>query len=139
MAEAAHPEHANARLVRDGYAAFARGDLATNDTMFDDEIVWHTPGRNPLARDYSGKAQVFGGFFAGLAEVSGGTFSTTIETLIADDEHVAAIVRLAGRAGDVELSTRGVDIYRIRDGRVAEVWTTSFDQYQVDAFLSARS
>ena len=136
QSEQAPSEHPNARLVRDGYDAFARGDMAAIDKMFDDEIVWHAEGRNPMARDYTGKAEVFGGFFAGLAEVSDGTFRTTIETLIADDEHVAAIVRLAGRAGDVELATRGVDIYRIRNGLVAEVWSASFDQYQVDAFLS---
>jgi ketosteroid isomerase-like protein len=136
QSEQAQSEHPNARLVRDGYAAFARGDLAAIDKMFDDEIVWHTEGRNPMARDYTGKAEVFGGFFAGLAEVSDGTFRTTIETVIADDDHVAAIVRLAGRAGAVELATRGVDIYRIRAGQVVEVWSASFDQYQVDAFLS---
>ncbi len=129
-------EHPNAELVRAGYAAFDAQDMATLDSLFDDEVVWHTAGRNPLAGDHRGKAELFGRFFAGLGERSGGTFGTRIKTLVADDDHVVAIVEQSGTANGVTLDgSLGVDVYRVRDGKVVEAWVLTFDQYLSDAFL----
>jgi ketosteroid isomerase-like protein len=44
--------HPNEELARRGYDAFARGDMDTLRELFDPEIVWHFPGRSPLAGDH---------------------------------------------------------------------------------------
>ncbi len=40
--------HPNEELLRRGYEAFAKGDLDTVMSIFDEDIVWHEPGRNAL-------------------------------------------------------------------------------------------
>ena len=46
--------HPNEELLRNGYAAFEKGDLDTLRGLFADDIVWHSPGKGPLACDYRG-------------------------------------------------------------------------------------
>lgn len=33
-----------------------------------------------------------------------------------------------------ELTWRGVDVYHMRDGKIADIWITVGDQYAVDEF-----
>jgi hypothetical protein len=49
---------ANANLIRCGYDAFARGDIAGVLAIFAEDILWHVPGRGPISRDYRGHAEV---------------------------------------------------------------------------------
>jgi len=45
--------HPNEQRFRDGYAAFQRGDLdALRNDFFTEDIVWHSPGRDPLSGDF---------------------------------------------------------------------------------------
>ena len=41
----------NAAIVRQGYDAFNRRDLATVATLLGDDVSWHTAGGSPLAGD----------------------------------------------------------------------------------------
>ena len=49
----------NLSVLRDGYQAFADGDMARLGELFADEAVWHAPGQNPLSGDYRGKDAIF--------------------------------------------------------------------------------
>src|SRR5579859_7579710 len=56
VSDVAHP---NEDLVREAFAAFGRGDLeALQRQYFTEDILYHFPGRSPLAGDYQGVAQV---------------------------------------------------------------------------------
>jgi hypothetical protein len=45
--------HPNEDLVREGFAAFGRGDLdALRDQYFAESLRDHVPGRSPIAGDY---------------------------------------------------------------------------------------
>ena len=44
-------EHPNVRLIRRGYVAFARGDLEAVRELMADGVLWHEPGRSPIAGD----------------------------------------------------------------------------------------
>lgn len=127
-------EHPNVALLRSGYAAFASGDLAILDALFADDVVWHVAGRSPLAGVYKGKEQLFGGFFGALAERSGGTFTVDVDHIVADDEHAVAVVGHQASHLGRTLATRDVDTFTIRDGRIVEAWSTSFDPYESDEF-----
>src|SRR5439155_12616958 len=88
--------HPNEDLARKGYAAFSGGDMATLNDLFADDIVWHVGGRTPIAGDYAGKDAVFG-FFAKTMEMTGGTFRLDLHDLLANDEHVVALVTATGQ------------------------------------------
>ena len=50
--------HPNEELLRRGYEAFGKGDMDTIRELFDPNIVWHAPGRNPMSGDYRGVDEV---------------------------------------------------------------------------------
>ena len=38
-------EHPNVARIRDGYAAFAKGDFAVPTELFAEDLLWHDSGR----------------------------------------------------------------------------------------------
>ena len=48
----------NAAIVRRGYEAFNKADIATLTKLFDEKASWHTPGRSPIAGDRKGRDAV---------------------------------------------------------------------------------
>jgi uncharacterized protein len=66
-------EHPNLNTFRSIYSAFTNGDMNALATFFDEDVVWHTPGRHSLAGVYVGKADTFSSF-AEEFERSAGTY-----------------------------------------------------------------
>ena len=128
-------DHENLDLLRRGYAAYSSGDLATINELFADDVVWHVGGRSPLARDYTGKEQVFG-FFAKLQELSDGTSKVEVHDLLANDEHGVALVTTSATRGGQSHDGRATHVFHLRDGKVTEFWDAYTDQYAQDEFWS---
>ena len=67
-------------------------------------------------------------------QTSGGTIRLELHDVLANDEHAVALVRIrADRPGE-QLDDRSVQVFHIRDGKAAEVWTYPADLYASDAF-----
>jgi ketosteroid isomerase-like protein len=114
------------------FTAAERGDLATLDGLFADTISAHIAGNHPLAGDYQGKEAVFG-FFARLAERSGGTARLHPQEALVDDWFAVALVEPAGRVGGETLDgERAVLVLRIQDGRFVELWSHHYDQHKMN-------
>ncbi len=127
--------HPNEELFRRGLEAFSNGDIETLNEQFADDIVWHTGGRSRMAGDYTGKEAVFA-HLAAFAQETGGTFAVEPHDVLANDEHVVALVTTRGERGGNQLEDRGVQVLHVRDGKVTESWFHSSDQYAVDEFWS---
>lgn len=128
--------HPNEDLVREGFAAFSRGDMdALRDQYFASDIRWHIPGRSPLAGDYDGAAQVIE-LFVRLFELSGGTIRVELHDVLANDEHAVALYTAHAEREGRRLEDNAVNTFHIRDGKVIEVWTQETDLYAVDEFWS---
>ena len=57
--------------------------------------------------------------------------------MLAGADHVAVYLDVRGeRDGRVDLENRTIHLFRIADGRVAEIWFHNWDQRAVDAFWS---
>jgi ketosteroid isomerase-like protein len=127
--------HPNEGLIRRGYAAFAAGDVATLKELFADNIVWHVGGRSPITGDYSGPGEVLG-FFGRLAGLAGGTFRNDVHDVLANDEHVVALVTLSGSRDGKTLHDNGAQVFHVAGGKVTEVWFHPGDQAASDEFWS---
>jgi ketosteroid isomerase-like protein len=127
--------HPNEDLIRRGYVAFGTGDIKTLGELFADDLVWHVGGRSSITGDYKGKSEVFG-FFAQLAKQTGGTFRVDVHDVLANDEHVVALVKLTAEREGKTLSDNGAQVYHVRGGRVTESWFHPADQYSGDQFWS---
>ena len=127
--------HPNEDLVRRGFAAFGTGDIATLRELLADDIVWHVGGRSPITGDYKGKDQVLG-LFARLAERTGGTFHVDVHDMLANDEHVVALVNGTGEREGKTLNDKGAQVFHVQGGKVTEEWFHPGDQYASDDFWS---
>lgn len=127
-------EHPNVARMADGYAAFAKGDFATLDDLFAEDILWHVSGRNQLAGEYRGRAAVYE-FFGRLMELTGASFHLDVLKLLADDDHAMALVTQSASHGGRRAETLNVHVSRLRDGVVLEFWDASTDQYALDEVL----
>jgi ketosteroid isomerase-like protein len=65
--------------------------------LFDLGIVWHFPGRSPLAGDHRGTDAVLG-FFARTMELTAGTFRAELHDVVADDRHSVGMHLATGGA-----------------------------------------
>ncbi len=127
-------EHRNVTRIKDGYAAFAKGDFAVLNDLFAEDLLWHIGGRSQLTKDYRGRDQVYG-FFGKLMELTEGSFHLDLHAVFADDEHgVALVVGTASRGGK-SVTINEAHIYHLRDGRVTEFWDGSTDQYAFDELI----
>jgi len=128
--------HPNEDLVREGFAAFGRGDMdALRKQFFADDIRWHVPGRNPLCGDYEGPEQVIQ-YFTRVFEATGGTLGIELHDVLANDNHAVALYTASGERAGKQLTDNEVLVYHFRDGKVYEAWTHATDQYAADEFFS---
>jgi ketosteroid isomerase-like protein len=128
--------HPNEDLVREGFAAFGRGDMdALRKQYWTEDVRWHLPGRSPLAGDYEGAEQVLQAF-ARLFELTGGTYTAELHDVLANDQHAVALFTSRAERAGKQLTDNQVQISHIRDGKIAEVWIQSTDLYAQDEFWS---
>lgn len=125
----------NEALVRTGYAAFQRGDLAAFHDLFTPDVTWHVPGRNPLSGDKRGYDATIE-YFGELMGRTDGTFRLDLQQVIANDTTAAGIHRETATRGLRRLDTANVIVFRLAGGRVAEAWVHYYDQGVVDAFFA---
>ena len=127
----------NIDRTRQGYQAFADGDLTTLVDLIAPDCIWHVGGRNQLAGDYVGHDQIFG-YFGKLAELTDGTFAATLEDVgeLDGSGMVASLVTISGTRNGTTATSRMVELARINDaGQVAECWWFAEDQYAADEFF----
>ena len=127
-------EHPNIARIRDGYAAFANGDMAGLSDFFAEDVQWHEGGRNQISGEYSGRDEVFG-LFGKLFEITQGSLRIDLHAVLADDEHGVALVTVSGSRDGRSINVNGVHVMHLRDGKVAEFWNANTDQYAIDEFL----
>jgi uncharacterized protein len=127
--------HPNEELVRRAFDAFAKGDVDTLRELTDQDAIWHTPGRNLLSGDYRGADAILG-FFARIAEFTGGTFRAELHDVVASDEHAVAIYVSRGEREGRTLENRTVLVSHVGNGKFTETWIMSDNQYAADEFFS---
>ena len=119
-------EHPNVELTRQGYEAFAKGDLATLSGLMADDVTWHVAGAGSLDGTYRGREDVFG-FFGRLAEETGGTFRLDVHDVLANDGHAVALCTLSASRGGKSIEVPVANVSHMRDGKITEFWSSTTD------------
>ena len=107
--------------------ALSRGDFEAAFETMADTIVWHMGGESSLSGIIKGK-QALGERLGEFAKRSNGTFRVITEWAASNDCFVAASVVSLAEKGNEKLNNPGIDLFKIEDGKIQEVWT--FAQYQ---------
>jgi uncharacterized protein len=128
--------HTNEDLIRDAYAAYARGDIDTlRQDFLAEDVRWHFPGSSPLAGHHQG-ADPVAGMFGLLGQLSGGTHRLELHDVLGNDEHVVALHTARAERAGRRLEVNAVLVFHIRDGKVTEAWTLHTDPQAVEEFWS---
>jgi len=127
--------HPHAALLADHLNALARGAISEAMSFYADDVVFHYPGHNQLSGDYVGKAAVLE-LMGRVAELTAGSFRPTVHDILTGDDHVAAVVTVRAERDGVAAEWGSVDVFRVRDRKLAEHWVHEVDQDRVDRFWS---
>ena len=126
----------NVATMQRAYNAFNTGDINTLTELFDENAVWHLPGRGRFAGDYQGRDATLA-YFGQLAQETGGTFRAKLERLLADDEdRVIGMQRSSGDRGGKHLDVGNCIVFQLKDGRVIDGREHFHDLYAWDEFWS---
>lgn len=126
----------NSAIVRRGYDALGRADLATLAELFDENVSWHTPGRSPLAGDADGRDAVLAqlGRYAGE---TGGSFTAVLKRVLTDEDgRVIGIHHTVAERGDRRLDVYCCIVFELVDGRIVDGREHVYDLHAWDEFWS---
>ena len=128
--------HTSVDIVRDGYAAFARGDMdALQKKFFAPDITWHYAGKSQLGGRYQGIEQVLR-WLCRSYELSEGTLTIELHEVVGNDTHVIALAIMRAERNGKHLHDQSVQAFHLADGKATEVWTLPGNQYSSDEFWS---
>ncbi|MBB3037054.1 nuclear transport factor 2 family protein [Hoyosella altamirensis] len=124
----------NIQVARSYFQAVQSGDFATVGALLADDVLWHQPGANQFSGNHQGRDAVFA-MLGAMMQASEGSFAIdTIHNFMSNGDLVAAPLHFAGRRDDAAMAMDGVDLLRINDGKITEMWLFSADPAAEDAF-----
>lgn len=124
----------NIAVVRDYFEAVGRGDLEAVGRAFANDIIWHQPGSGSLSGVHQGKEAVFA-LLGKFMERSQGSFRIDkYGTLMAQEDLVSTTLHFSAARAGASMSMGGVDVLKVKNGQIQEVWLFSEDQPAEDAF-----
>lgn len=132
-ADATSATPAAVQLVQKFYECSATGDLQTlKDDVLAPDVVWRIPGRHALSGPKRGADEIVA-FFGQLAKAN---MKAEVLYMAGDDTHVVDVHRGWGATDAASMDMTWV-LYRIADGRIAEVTNFAADQAQANNFFWA--
>lgn len=117
------------------YSAFAKGDFETVVGLIDDEIQWNQPGRSQLSGIYQGKPSVLE-LFGKFATLSNGTLKLVPVQVMQNQNEVAVVLEFSAQRAGKSISSRGVDVFRVVNGKIVEATLFTDFQKAEDLFWS---
>lgn len=113
--------------------ALSKGDFGAVFETMSDNIVWHMGGESSLSGVIVGK-QALGERLGEFSKRSNGTFRVITNWAASNDCFVAASVVSLAERGEENLNDPGIDLFRIENGKIQEVWTFAEKQEEEDKF-----
>ena len=128
--------HPNEDIVRQGYKAFAEGDMDTLRSLFAPDAVHVATGNSSLAGEYKGVDAILG-YYGTLFERSEGTFAAELQSVkVEGDDTVVATHRDKGRRGGKTLDQDEDLTFTIANGKITRLVEKHSDQAAYDDFWS---
>ena len=125
-----------AEVMKRYVQAFERKDWEAATAFWADDIVLHAQGRHPLAGDFFGKQAFLEQVGRVSAELGGTIELVEVYDVLFSAEHAVAWIKERAVRGERSLVFDRVNVYRMSDGKITELWTYDSDPYALDEFWS---
>ncbi len=126
--------NSNIEVVKKYFEALKTGNMEQLSSVLSNDIIWHQPGKGLLSGIYQGKDKVFA-LFGQFMEISQGTFKINVVDYVAANEDYVTVQLSFSASNDLgSIAMRGIDVMKVKDGQIIEVWLFSEDQNAEDKF-----
>jgi uncharacterized protein len=112
-------------------AMYAGGAVAPVAEMLAPGIVWHVPGRNPIAGEYRGREAVLE-YFGRRRRLAGGAIKITKHADLAGDDVLVQLADGSVMLDGEEVTWRTAGVYRVTGGQIAEAWLVPLEAAAFD-------
>ncbi|MFE5940672.1 nuclear transport factor 2 family protein [Streptomyces sp. NPDC056470] len=129
----------NAKLLRDFYSAFTRGDVEAAKKFVTADFLMHVPGKGTNAGEYWGPDGL-AAFMKNIQAWNGGAFAMQVPHVAVSGEHgfTREVVDINRKHDpDRMWQLRFTMNYTFKAGKVSEAWTMPEDQRLYDAYWTA--
>jgi len=100
---------------------YAGGEVEPVAELLAQDVVWHVPGRSPIAGDYNGRDAVVN-YFTARRKLAGGAIAITKHGELAGSDVVVQLADGRAALGGEQTVWRTAGVYRVADGKIAEAW-----------------
>jgi ketosteroid isomerase-like protein len=122
-------DHPNAAIMRAATESVSAGDMQAMLDLIADDVEWYEIGRSEPTR---GKQALAERFMGGTRDWE---ISTKLHDIVANDEHVIALVEAHATRGGKTLDYRTAEITHVRDGKITARWAFSDDTAAIIEFF----
>ncbi len=114
--------------------ALGKGDVPAAFSFFSEDVKWHQPGSNQFSGVKQGADEI-GKMIGGMMEISKGTFALAPNgDLMVNGNLVAMPLRFSGTIEDRKMDMAGIDLFKVENEKITEVWLFSEDQEAENVF-----
>jgi ketosteroid isomerase-like protein len=129
-------EHPSAIRIREGFAAFSRGDLAAVRATMAPDCVWTNAGNGAIAGEYRGWDEIVA-MLGSLIALTDGTFAMDLLSTLGDGRHAVAVYDATSTVKGIEATMRFAFIEQLdAQGLATSIQVMAYDQAAADAHIS---
>ncbi len=129
----------NVQLIHDFFAAFGTVDRDWFQQHIDENLVWHMPGQSPISGDWKGIDGMINGIRATAMRMGNGKNGFELLEVFGNENGAMSIHRDFYTGDDNHFDLRYAIYYRIKHGRIMELFEIPFDQYENDRFWNKQA
>jgi ketosteroid isomerase-like protein len=126
----------NEDTVRRGYEAFGQGDMDTLRSLMTPGVIQSVPGNTPVSGEHKGVDAVLG-YYAKLAEMTGGTLRADLQSVKDDGpDKVLAVHRLSAQRNGKSYDEVEKLHFTLSNGKISRLDEEHPDLAKFEAFFT---
>ncbi len=118
-------------MIREGYAAFGRGDLDGFLAICTADFTFNVPGNNAQTGTYRGRQGMLE-LVGKVMPMTAGQFQEEVHDVLVNGTHAVVLALHRFPRNGVPKEYRTAHVYEIRDGKLAECWEQPQDPLAFD-------
>jgi hypothetical protein len=123
----------NRELIKRGFEAFNKGDVATLTELIASDCVQHMPGNNRFTGDHKGRDTILA-MYGEFAQLTNGTMKAQLDEVYASDHGAVAIYTGKGKRSGMTLNEKTALVFQLLNGKVIDLDQVPLNGEVNDAF-----
>ena len=123
----------NVALIRRGFEAFNKGDIATLSELLTSDCVQHMAGNNRFTGEHKGRDNVLA-MYGEMAQLTDGTMQAVLGDVYATDHGAVALYTASAKRNGKSTEDKMALVFTIVDGKVIDMDDVPLNGEVDDAF-----